>query len=284
MATTFTHKLENFFDNNTPGGYIQTSINITDSELDARINQKFQNQNYLTSTSMIPASQITGLAEVATSGRYSDLIGITGTNVSISNTLTEGTRLATITINGVSTDIYGSSNGGNSGGDGIPSDSPAGSITWADITTWNNKSDFDGDYNSLNNLPDPSNFVFFIHESDILNFKNLTINTYCNTLDKYQNTEDSLMIEDILFSIFNSWYLYPNSTIKIQSATGSHIINGIIWENNIIDISLSPIYKSNLNEIDQTDKTSSEILDELNFNEFKKRLCFDVNNHILYIK
>jgi hypothetical protein len=38
MADSFTKKIDKFFDNNSPGGYITTDVSISESNLDARIN------------------------------------------------------------------------------------------------------------------------------------------------------------------------------------------------------------------------------------------------------
>ena len=244
MATTFTHKLESFFDNNTPGGYIQTSINITDSELDARINQKFQNQNYLTSTSMIPASQITGLSTVATSGRYSDLIGITGTNVSISNTLNEGTRIATITIDGISTDIYENTINNTeiitTETDPVFTNSPAARITANDINNWNMLQ------NNIDNLRgNPSGQGETL---ELLDQNKATI-VYINTMIAPYNyttfgtssfwDKNTTLITDIINQ------LDSNKIIILITATGNWLITNYIQNIDIIYISIINLRSDN---------------------------------------
>lgn len=296
MATTFTHKLENFFDNNTPGGYIQTSINITDSELDARINQKFQNQNYLTSTSMIPASQITGLSTVATSGRYSDLIGITGTNVSISNTLTEGVRLATITINGVSTDIYGNDNNTTidiptfEEIDPIFSRSVAANITNDDISYWNGKSNFNGSYIALTDKPNLlqiKNYNFIDYDNNILNeLLNNNRPIFIHT-DQIIDHEQEKTFNNILIEMIQSY----NNILEIAQVNIilfnniRYTISNITENNNIFTINFIPKYFTNYTIIDKTDKTNQEILDELQINKTDNMIWeYDRNNNIIWIK
>ena len=69
---TFTQKFEDFLDNNHPGGYISTSTNISDSDLDARITQNVNNRGFLTSNSHLPWNQIDNKPTLF-SGNYNDL-------------------------------------------------------------------------------------------------------------------------------------------------------------------------------------------------------------------
>jgi len=48
-----TNKLESFLDNNSPGGFVQTSINISSDDLSTRINTILQNKNFLSVNSRI---------------------------------------------------------------------------------------------------------------------------------------------------------------------------------------------------------------------------------------
>ena len=121
---TFTNKLETFFDNNNqPGGYIITSVNISNDDLNDRINTIINSKGFLTSNSQIQYSQIINqpiLASVAITGNYNDLINTpTLQNISITRHINEGTRIASITIDGQITDLFaptgsGSGSGGNS--------------------------------------------------------------------------------------------------------------------------------------------------------------------------
>lgn len=154
MAQTFTNKLEDFFDDNSPGGYIQTSVNISNDDLNERINTILNNKGYLTAASHlswdnidnkpnIPAAQVqvnwnstSGITQIlnkpnipewalnSTKPTYTaqEVGAMPNNGVSISNTLSAGegrTRLATITINGTSTDIYGGNSSGNNAGGNI---------------------------------------------------------------------------------------------------------------------------------------------------------------------
>ena len=74
MANTFTPKLENFFDNNVSGGYIETAANIGGDDLTARINAVLDTKGYLTSNSNISWLKITGKPNFF-SGNYQDLSG-----------------------------------------------------------------------------------------------------------------------------------------------------------------------------------------------------------------
>ena len=55
---SLTSNLESFFDNNTPGGYIQTNVSISNNDLDQRINQAISNKGFLTSASHLPWDHI----------------------------------------------------------------------------------------------------------------------------------------------------------------------------------------------------------------------------------
>lgn len=74
MANTFTPKLENFFDNNVSGGYIETAANIGGDDLTARINAVLDTKGYLTSNSNVSWLKITGKPNFF-SGNYQDLSG-----------------------------------------------------------------------------------------------------------------------------------------------------------------------------------------------------------------
>lgn len=236
MATTFTNKLESFFDNNTPGGYIRTSINISDDDITERINRKFENQNYLTGSSMIPASQITGLAEVATSGRYNDLIGITGTSVNISNTLDEGIKIATITINGDNTDIYIPESTYNDDvliteTDPIFNASPAALITLENINAWNQKSNFSGYYSDLNDAPilpedigDDREAYYTINEGEIdeeRKIKPLKLVAFTNDYNHLNNKPNNLYTFLNLQNFSNT--ILPAESSKIQTLGENNI-------------------------------------------------------------
>lgn len=77
-----------------------------------------------------------------------------GSSVSVDQLQTTGTAIAAITVDGVRTTLYAPTSGGiASETDPIFSASAAAGITAANITAWNNKSDFSGSYNDLTNKP-----------------------------------------------------------------------------------------------------------------------------------
>lgn len=292
---TFTQKFEDFLDNNHPGGYMSTSISISDSDLDARISQNINNRGFLTSTSHLPWSQIDNKPTIFSgnyndlrnkpslfSGNYNDLSNkpIIPT-ISISNTLNEGTRLATITINGVDTDIYGSSSNGSGNitgeEDPIFTNSPAADITLTDINNWNNKSDFSGDYEDLINIPNFSITAFSTDYSNLTNLPKTIINLslFANSvLTEIENNKlQSLGAQSIYFLNYKNFtnaqnisldnvideginkYLYNDYQLYIYSLNYKFIINHIekIYDenNNIIYYILSsiPISFSNYDNI-----------------------------------
>ena len=291
---TFTQKFEDFLDNNHPGGYISTSTNISDSDLDARITQNVNNRGFLTSNSHLPWNQIDNKPTLF-SGSYNDLTDKPSIPIiTISDTLNTGTKIATITINGVNTHIY---NGidpndiGNSGNSGIVEEtdpvfllSPAATITDNDITNWNNKSNFDGKYTSLDptTLPAKNIQIFYINESDDVNFKYLTENTYCDTTDLYSSSSN-FTIENILNNIITTYMSSFDSILKIHSFIGTFTILNINNRNNVYTFTLSNLVSSNFNSISQVNKTNNEILAEITTTNRAPVLIFDADNHILYI-
>lgn len=160
MAETFTNKLEKFFDNNTPGGYITTSVSISDSDLDQRINTavktEVSGQGFAKASELSSYVKITSLASVATSGSYNDLKDKptipAATSVSVNRNLTEGTKIATITVNGSATELFAPVGGGNeslnlSYLELTERPSLASPDSFTDVA-------FTGDYNDLSNKPE----------------------------------------------------------------------------------------------------------------------------------
>ena len=319
MAENITTKTRDFFDNNTPGGYIQTSVNISNSDLDERINQRIAEKGFLTSASELSWNKITDKPNFSTSaisgsyndlnnkpnlfsGNYNDLSNKPNIpTISISNTLNEGTRLATITINGVDTDIYGSSNGsGNNSEIGEETDpiflaSPAYAITNNDIINWNNKSNFDattlatialtGDYNDLSNQPTIINNILFFSTIPCIdnNFKNLTSSSIIDATSNFDITEDSETIEDWLENISDTYFNNINQLIKIISMNNIYIIGNIILTNNVYTFSFLPLSTTNYNSIDKTNKTDSEILALIQSATSYKQIILDKNIHKIFI-
>lgn len=162
--------------------------------------------------------------------------------------------------------------------------SPAANITSQDIINWNNKSNFDGKYTSLDptTLPAKNIQIFYINESDNVDFKYLTENTYCNTTDLYSSSSD-FTIENILNDIITTYISSFDSILKIHSFIGTFTILNINNRNNVYTFTLSNLAFSNFNSISQVNKTNSEILGEITITDRTPVLIFDANNHILYI-
>ena len=162
--------------------------------------------------------------------------------------------------------------------------SPAAKITSQDIINWNNKSNFDGKYTSLDptTLPAKNIQIFYINESDNVDFKYLTENTYCNTTDLYSSSSD-FTIENILNDIITTYISSFDSILKIHSFIGTFTILNINNRNNVYTFTLSNLAFSNFNSISQVNKTNSEILGEITITDRTPVLIFDANNHILYI-
>lgn len=181
MAETFTNKLEKFFDNNTPGGYITTSVSISDSDLDQRINTavktEVSGQGFAKASELSSYVKITSLASVATSGSYNDLKDKptipAATSVSVNRNLTEGTKIATITVNGSATELFAPVN--NENGTSI------GTIDYLQLInrpTLDNKDNFaniafSGDYNDLINQPNENNLYSFSRVAFSSNYNDL---------------------------------------------------------------------------------------------------------------
>ena len=234
---SFTSKLEQFLDNNTPGGYVKTNTNISMSDIEPMINQKINSMEFLTASSTIPVSHISGLESVATTGMFSDLHGVPPfSRVTISDTLEAAsgrTKLATITIDGVSTDIYGASSGsGGSGGiseesDPIFSASPAASITANDIANWNNNTfplspAYTISIDDIENWNNKSDFEG--HYEEIIGFS--TIFQY---LPKDNN--DNVIYTAIPADIFLNQYNFDNTYNNIEIINFSEITNNNALQN-----------------------------------------------------
>ena len=80
MASELTKNFESFLDNNNPGGYVQTSISVSDDNLNDRINEVLNTKGYLTSNSHLPWNQI----DNKPAGTYiTNINNLTGSNISI---------------------------------------------------------------------------------------------------------------------------------------------------------------------------------------------------------
>lgn len=230
---TFTQKVDKFFDNNTPGGYIQTTVNISDNDLSTRIEQAVRNQGFLTSTSHIPWSQVDNKPTFF-SGNYADLSGKPTklsqfTNdlpsqhiptINVSNTLASGDLLATITIDGINTNIYGNNGNNNSGiieeDDPIFLSSPAASITNEDIenlTTLSNNVD------NLLVLNEKAKIIYINVEQSPYSYTNFGAVSFFNS--------DDQLINDICAQ------LDQNKIIILVSSSGNWIINRYTINNNL---------------------------------------------------
>ena len=166
--------LEGFLDTNNPGGYIQTNVSISNNEIDALITEKINNRGFITNAQETDPT-VPAWAKRMTKPTYTaqEVGAMPIDGISISNTLNTGTRLATITINGVNTDIYGS----NSGNGGIDTSNLATVATT-------------GNYEDLINKPT-------VLTADILNtaINNLkgSVSESNNTLEKLEANKTSIV-------------------------------------------------------------------------------------------
>lgn len=115
MTSELTKNFESFLDNNTPGGYVQTSISISDDNLSDRINEVLNTKGYLTSNSHLPWNQIDNKPAGTYITNINNLTGsnisITGSNIAVSSN--DNTTIATA-INNLNTAINGTNNNGSS--------------------------------------------------------------------------------------------------------------------------------------------------------------------------
>lgn len=302
----FTKNLEEFFDNNTPGGYIQTNVTIGESDLDARINAAVQKQGFLTSASHISWNQIDekpilfsgnwdDLNHKPTlfSGDYNDLIHKPNIPIiNISNTLTKGTRLATITINGVNTDIYG-----GSGEDGIGTEtdpiflaSPAANITndhIASLSTLNDNIDTLINYSTL--LDNKAKIVYIDVEQPPYSYSNFGMNSFFSTTDTLINDIcgylDTTNIV-VLVSSNGSWiitYYFINESLNIKVISLNYIGGDTYYE---CLQTVSNIITQNEDETEDAyaNRFNSAILNYLSLNNCMGLMIKDNNQNCSYFR
>ena len=242
-----TNKLESFLDNNSPGGFVQTSINISSDDLSTRINTILQNKNFLSVNSRINYSQIDNapvFADIALSGEYKDL--------------KHSPDLASVAITGNYNDlnnkpIISGNNGGNNGGNnqrqiyynelvGAPTlatvaktgsyndliDKPNSFATVAFSGNFNDldfvpnfverenlsNAAFSGDYNDLLNAPEGVDSDDIIHHFDISNtdcqpLKYLANNLIDTTTVLSQQNNANYTIELFLIDLMNTYFDTP---------------------------------------------------------------------------
>lgn len=261
--------LRTFITNNTPGGYIQSTTTISDSEIDQRIQEKINNTGFLTETQANDKYlQITNaennylklsdIATVATSGSYNDL----------SNT----PALADVAITGDYTNLLNR-----------PS--------LSDVA-------ISGRYDELLNKPKLPIFYNIIN-SKISFLQDLKINNISNKLmmgneeeEDNENIMNHIFISDFLDIIISSFFNLSNN-YQIQEQLLFLITDiGIcqiqkIEMNSTKDIfilSLSICNKTNYLSLDITDKTDEEILNAINFTTIIPIIIYDQINDYLIIK
>lgn len=249
--------LENFLDNNTPGGYIQTNVSISNNEIEALINEKINNRGFITNAQETDPT-VPAWAKQSVKPTYTaqEVGAIPNNGVSISNTLSAGegrSRIATITINGTSTDIYN---------DNSSSSSTSTTIDYNDLInkpsleSLNNfaRIAFTGDYNDLiANVPDFSstfdeindaivdiNDLEYQHSQDLLIEQKYIIeipyNENFNNNTNYSIIYSNSFIEDIV-NLFNQ----NKINILLQYGNNFYYINNYYSEDGYFGISFFKI-------------------------------------------
>lgn len=187
--------------------------------------------------------------------------GISVTNVEIVNghlicTLSNGRKIDAGVISG--------GGGGDIGEETDPifTASPAHNITTNDITNWNNKSDFSGDYNDLINKPViPSQEVKRYYLQDILNISNLSSQTYqAFMLDVSE--ANNILIYDYIDRPDTPMFIYEPSiyadgkgfTIIYNTEDGYKLIRGVVNQDESITVTSQTIPAFSGNYEDLTNK------------------------------
>ena len=251
---TMTNKLESFLDNNSPGGFVQTSINISSDDLSTRINTILQNKNFLSVNSRINYSQIDNapvfadialsgeyedlkhspeLASVATTGNYNDLRNkpiISGNNGGNNqrqiyyNELVGAPTLATVAITGSYNDLTDKPNsfatvafsGNFNDLDFVPN--------FVERENLSNAA-FSGDYHDLLNTPENVDSDDIIYHFDISNtdcqpLKYLANNLVNTTTVLSQQNNANYTVESFLIDLMNTYFdtpeIDPNDDTKIN--------------------------------------------------------------------
>lgn len=286
---SFTTDLEDFLDNQNPGGYVQTSVNIETSDLTNRIDEIITSKGYIKSETD-PTVPTWAKQPVKPTYTASEVGAMPINGISISNTLNSGTRLATITINGTSTNIYGNTSSDSGGtlteeNDPIFTSSPAYLITNTDINNWNNKSDFSGNYEDL--LSPPKGFKeiivninntynqlgsrdFYLINADTINLSNDNTTPYYITdlINDYENYYLFLKVGDIahLFLTNLDTYIDTNNNIEFYTFT------------------LTPFINSTYITTKQIAEDNEDILDLLQIFVKYVVIIYDATNNTLYSK
>lgn len=173
--------------------------------------------------------------------------------------------------------------------DPIFEQSPAANITLTDISNWNNKSDFDGSYTSLTDIPiiEAPIRVYDFKESTtpyLSNFTNGVLTNIQNILFTSGGTES---IENYLLNLITSHG--GNKLVKITSNVGQHYLTSVehvIDENNNINyytLNLTPVIINNYSEI-LTAATTDEVFNSLNNVLVYYIIILDIEYHRLVIK
>ena len=200
--------------------------------------------------------------------------------------------------------------------------SPAANITNQDITNWNNKSDFSGNYQDLNNLPTLSLVSFSGNYEDLNNKPNVlekfldlstffdldrtneennklyslgTLNNYILNFNKFKNNDnisldtaiinivDSYIRYGIKFSIFNNNYRYDILNVnRILSDDDNHNIIIITLDYNIFNNNNYLSIRSNILQLESTE--AQQQLDDIILLPQTGCLIFDFEKNIIYCK
>lgn len=243
MMGRLTNELEQFLDNNSPGGYVQTTINISSDDLSSRIQTILNNKNYLTSTSHIPYSQIDGtptLANVAYSGEYGELkhlpelapVAISGDYNDLRNkptnngiptggipyeSITGRPSLATVATSGLYIDLIDKPNLATVATTGNYDDlvQKPNFLEANDLHTHLKEIAFSGSYSDLDDTPD----FFSVADNIVYNFNltnveyqplQLLTNRRIDTQMRLTASNNDFTIENFLLDLIKIYYSYEN--------------------------------------------------------------------------
>ena len=207
------------------------------------------------------------------------------TKIIIEPLLKTGQKIANIKINDEEYALYAPNMD-----DLIFLNSPASDITNEDIIKWNNKSNFNGIYDTLINIPKD----FPTNDIKIYDFKAST-NEYLrdfipgvfSSLDKFNNN-NSITIEDKLLDIFDTFFEDDKKKIiKILTSWGPLFLSNILISDTAYHFSFFPINCSNYATLVAENKTEKEIMNSLQMivltfiliYDFKSKKCFLIRNN-----
>lgn len=168
--------------------------------------------------------------------------------------------------------------------------SPASTITQKHINEWNNKgtSNFSGNYEELQNKPNiPKIYNYDFLEYDLPELKNLLGRPYVfNTTTAIIDTTNNISLDNFLQTIIQN-YEHSSATVQINFFTINHIkfsISYIYTNEGVFTFNFYDKYFTNYLNLKDLNKTSNEILEELNVTGQDQLIWeYDPEQHLLFI-